>query len=351
MRDLQVEILAVATAVPDHSVQQEEVLERAKKVFPFLGRLDGIYSNTGIDTRYSCEHPDWYHTEHGWEERTDVFQRHALDLLERVAIEAVERAGLGLRDIDAIVTNTITGLAIPSLDAMLCNRIDFREDIQRLPIFGFGCGGGVAGIARSAQLAQSMPGANVLFLTVDLCTLCLRPNDQSVGMYVSAALFGDGAAGLVLRARNGGGASPGALGSIQAVGDHFWRDSERIMGWDIKDDGFGVVLSPQLPALLRDELPRAVTRFLVRHDLTLEAFAGFLFHPGGRKILETVEAALGISREKLIHSWETLRRYGNMSSATALFVLKGAIEAGASGRHLVAAFGPGFSAYFVVADL
>jgi alkylresorcinol/alkylpyrone synthase len=142
-----------------------------------------------------------------------------------------------------------------------------------------------------------------------------------------------------------------SLPRIRATGEHFWRGTERIMGWDIKADGFGVVLSPELPGLLHRELRPALDAFLARNGLRLESFEGLLFHPGGRKILETVEEALGIDRSRLAHSWSVLRAYGNMSSVTALFVLHQALEARCKGPHLLAAFGPGFSAYFVVADL
>jgi alkylresorcinol/alkylpyrone synthase len=349
---LDVEILSVATANPQNRVEQTQALERAKTVFPHLARMEALYANTGIETRYSCEPYEWCQQPHGWEDRTQTYQRHALDLLEKVAVKAVAEAGIELADIDALVVNTITGLAIPSLDARLMNRLEFRPTIERLPIFGLGCGGGVAGLARAARLAQGMPGAHVLFLTVDLCTLCARPNDPSVAMFVSAALFGDGAAGVVLR--SAGGAGDGARGNmprLRAAGEHCWRNSEHIMGWDIKEDGFGVVLSPELPSLMRRELRPALDAFLERNGLELESFAGFLLHPGGRKILETAEETLGIGRERLAHSWAVLRDYGNMSSATALFVLQRALRAGDKGPHLLAAFGPGFSAYFVAADL
>ena len=349
---LDVEILSVATANPPHKVDQREALERAKAVFPHLVRMESLYANTGIETRYSCEPFEWYQQPHGWEDRTRTFQHHALALLESVATEAVASAGLSLRDIDSLVVNTVTGLAIPSLDAMLMNRLGFRESIERLPMFGLGCGAGVAGLARAARLAQAAPGTNVLFLTVDLCSLCARPNDPSMAMFVCAALFGDGAAGAVLRAADPRDASvPGRRPPrIRATGEHFWRDTERIMGWDVKEDGFGVVLSPELPALLRRELRPALDAFLARSDLDLESFEGFLFHPGGRKILETVEQTLGIERDRCAHSWSVLRDYGNMSSVTVLFVLRRAIEAHCKGPHLLAAFGPGFSAYFAAAE-
>ncbi len=163
-----VEILSVATANPEHKVEQGEALERAKAIFPHLARLEALYSNTGIATRYSCEPYQWCQHPHGWEDRTATFQQHALALLEEVAVKAVQAAGLALADVDMLVVNTITGLAIPSLDARLMNRLGFRRSVERLPIFGLGCGGGVAGLARAARLAHGMPGANVLFLTVDL---------------------------------------------------------------------------------------------------------------------------------------------------------------------------------------
>ena len=350
--ELAVEILSVVTAVPKHRLSQSDALERAKKVFPHLARLEGLYANTGIEMRFSCEPPDWCQQPHGWEDRTRAFQRHALELLEEVAVKAVFRAGIELRDIDVIVTNTTTGLAVPSLDAMLLNRLDLPERIERLPIFGLGCGGGVGGLARAARIAQSRPGAHVLFLTVELCTLCARPNDPSVAMFVSAALFGDGAAGVVLRKAQSVAGSPGQPPScIRAVGEHSWRKTEGIMGWDIKEDGFGVVLSPELPSLLRRALAPTLEAFLHRHGMTLASFQGFLFHPGGRKVLEVVQETLGIDRIRLVHSWSVLRDFGNMSSATVLFVLERALNARVTGRHLLAAFGPGFSAYFVVADL
>ncbi len=348
-----VDIAGIATAVPEHKVTQEEVAYRAQTVFPQYARLEGLYTNTGIEFRYACEPRDWYLEPRTWEERTQSFQHHSLSLLEDVARRSVASAGLRLEDIDVIVTNTITGLAIPSLEARLMNRMGFRSDVERLPIFGLGCGGGVAGLARAAKMAKAEAGQNVLFLTIDLCSLCLRITDPSLAMFVSCALFGDGAVGVVLRSRqeNPTENASAPLGRIVTTGEHFWSKTEHIMGWDIKNDGFGVVLSPELPTLMRNNLGEALSGFLDRVGLTLEDFDGFLFHPGGRKVLETAESALGLSSDDLKSSWEVLRDYGNISSATALFVLKHAIESGAHGRHLLAAFGPGFSAYFVVLDL
>jgi alkylresorcinol/alkylpyrone synthase len=343
-----VEILSVATANPSFSLSQAEAGKRAKELFPHLKGLWKLYDNTGIDVRFNCEPIEWYLKQHSWEERTASFQKHALDLLAEVTLKATATAGVDLDAIDILVTNTITGLSIPSIDAKLSNRLKLSPRVERLPIFGLGCGGGVAGLARATRLAHATEGAHVLFLTVDLCSLCLRVNDPSPAMFVSTALFGDGAAGVLLR-NTADGASGGPR--ILAIGEWCWPDTEHIMGWDIKDDGFGIVLSAELPLLMRKALAPALHDFLDRNGFRLCDFNGFLFHPGGRKLIETVAEVLGLERSHFAHSWEVLRRYGNMSSATALFVLDRALAAGARGLHLLAAFGPGFSAYFVAVDL
>lgn len=350
-RTLDVAVLSVATAVPPNVISQADVARRAGLVWPQFARLDGLYANTGIETRYACEPADWYLSPKGWEQRTDAFQRHAIDLLEDVAVRAIAEAGLTIGEIDALVVNTTTGLAVPSLDALLINRMGFRPDIERLPIFGFGCGGGVGGLARTARLARATPGANVLFLTVELCSLCLRTNDPGIEMFISAALFGDGAAGVVLSAGADGDRAGSAMARLVASGEHFWPGTERIMGWDVLGDGFGIVLSPDLPNLVQRNFGPALDAFLDREGFLREDFDGFLMHPGGRKVIETAAGVLGLSEHDLRHSWNALRDFGNMSSVTVLFVLAEALRSGDRGRHLMTAFGPGFSAYFMVAEL
>lgn len=350
--DFDVVIASIASAVPHHRVSQVTVAERAMRFFPHLKGLAGLFTNTGIESRYVCETPEWYLEDRGWEERTASFQRHALALLEEVALKAVAAAGITLQEIGAIIVNTITGLAVPSLEARLLNRLAFSPRVERLPIFGLGCGGGVGGLARATRIAQTLPGGYVLFLTVDLCSLCARSNDMSVANFVAIALFGDGAAGVVLRnTRSNDLGEETRGGGIVAVGEHCWPGTEHIMGWEIKQNGFGVVLSPELPSLMRQELRPALDAFLIRNNLGLDQIKGFLLHPGGRRVLDTAQDILGLTKDDLRHSWEILQNFGNMSSATALFVLENAIRSGAKGLHLLAAFGPGFSAYFVVIDL
>jgi alkylresorcinol/alkylpyrone synthase len=344
-----VEVLSVATANPAYRLRQTDAAARARELYPHLKKLWRLYDNTCIETRYNCEPIEWYLQPHSWAERTASFQKNALDLLEKLTRETAQAAGIELDAIDMILTNTVTGLAVPSLDARLINRLKLSPTIERLPMFGLGCGAGVAGLARATRLAHASEGAHVLFLTVDLCSLCMRVNDPSPSMFVSSALFGDGAAGVLLRNTRHGGRATGPR--ILTVGEWCWRGTEHIMGWDIKDDGFGIILSPELPELMRAELKPAIQDFLDRNGFRLSDLNGFLFHPGGRRLLETAEEVLELAPPQLEHSWEVLRAYGNMSSATVLFVLDRALKAGARGPHLLAAFGPGFSAYFVIADL
>ena len=348
---LDIEIAAIATAVPPSSIDQLALKDQVLRFYPQFAHMESIYANTGIERRYYVERPEWYMSPRTWEERTEAFQKHALDLLETVTLDAIDQAGLTLDQIDALVVNTTTGLAVPSLDAKLMNRLDFSPNTERLPIFGIGCGGGVAGVARASRIAQTIPGGNVLFLTVELCTLCARVNDPKAAAFVSGALFGDGAAGVILRNPVGDSGGGPTLGRIRASGEHFWRDTEYMMGWDVLNDGFGVVLSAQLPNLVQERFPDAVDAFLARNGLTRDDIAGYIMHPGGAKVLDVAEKSLKLPAEALKPSRETLRDYGNMSSGTVLFVLKRALEAGRKGRQLVLALGPGFSAYFMVLDL
>ncbi|MFN0264349.1 type III polyketide synthase [Tepidamorphus sp. 3E244] len=324
---------------------QDDIAQAAIDVFPKFRRFDKLYANTGIEARHICMPWDWYLQPRGWKERTAAFQEHGLNLLEEAARAALDDASLEAADIDCIVVNTVTGLAVPSLDALLANRMGFRPDIERLPIFGFGCGGGAAGLSRAAQLAHG--DRKVLFLTVDLCTLTLRVNAPTIEMFVACALFGDGAAAVVIEA---GGSTTGKA-EVIATGEHMWPGTQHLMGWDVADDGFALVLSPDLPAHLTASLEEPLTDFLARSDISAADLDGYLFHPGGSRVLDALQEILDLSDEDLFHSRDTLRAYGNMSSATVLFVLKSALASGASGRHLLAAFGPGFSAYFMLLDL
>jgi alkylresorcinol/alkylpyrone synthase len=346
-QELGVEIAAIASAVPEHAIDQEATREIVLAMAPEFRSHQGLFLNTGIKTRYSCVPLDWHLRTRGWAARNAVFREAATGLLERVARDCANRAGIDLGEIEAIATVSTTGLAVPSLDATLSNRLGLRPSVERLPIFGLGCAGGVSGLARSARMAQSLPNGIVLLLVVELCTINCRSTDHSIKNFIATALFGDGAAGLILRRVSGSRTCPRVL----AVGEHMWSETEDMMGWSIEDDGFGVVLSPDIPRCARHQLRPALHSFLARHGLALQDLHGIVMHPGGRKVLESVEAALELPRQAFEHAWQVLANYGNMSSPTALFVLERTVAAGRSGRHLLAAFGPGFTISLALLDL
>lgn len=346
---LQIDITSLATANPEYRYTQNEALELASRMFPAYGRLESVFANTGIEHRYSCVPLDWFSEPHNWVDRNSVYESAALDLLEEVARKALSKAGLGKDDIGAILTVSTTGLSVPSLDAKLMHRLGLSPDTERLPIFGLGCAGGVTGLARAARLAATMDGRGVLMLCVELCGLNFRPGARSKVDFVSCALFGDGAAATVLHAHKDG--APRPMGTITAVGEHNWPGTNGIMGWSIEEDGFGVVMSTQIPKFAANELRCAVELFLTRHGMGLDDLDGIISHPGGRKVLEAISLSLDVDKEALVHGWEVLRDYGNMSSPTVMFVLERTLAAGAKGRHLMAAFGPGFTVSFALLDI
>jgi len=347
-----IRIASVATKVPKFRFSQKDALERACYFIPRFARLSNIFDKTGIEKRYSCVPLDWYKTSRGWRESNAVYLDNALDLLEDVAHEAVKQAGLEQNDIDAVVTVSSTGLAIPSLDAHLFNRMNFPNHIERTPIFGLGCAGGTSGLSRAARIAQSFPDGNVLLLVVELAGINVHINQMNPSLFVSSALFGDGAAGVVLCNRSGGEAQcRSGVPKLTATGEHIWRESGYIMGWIVEDNGLDVVLSDALPKFTRNNLRPALEQFLARHDLSMSDIDGYILHPGGPKVLETIEEIMSIDRDMLRHSWEVLRDYGNMSAPTVLFVLDRTIRSGARGRHIMMSFGPGFTVSFAVIDL
>lgn len=346
-----VRVAALATAVPRYKFGQDEAMERVRRVVPGFAHMTGVFASSGIETRYSSVPLDWYDTRRGWRESNAVYVENALDLLEQAAGKALAGAALTPRDIDAIVLVSSTGLAVPSLDALLCNRMGFSPNVERTPIFGLGCAGGTAGVARASQIARARPGANVLLLVVELGGLNVHYDPESAAMFVATALFGDGAAAVVLNAPDAAKGGAGALLRVGPSGEHLWRASTSIMGWEIMDDGWAVVLSGTLPQFVEEHLRPATLDFLRQNSLTRADIDGYVMHPGGPKVMAAVETALGLPSNALSHARSVLRDYGNMSAPTVLFVLERTLQAGARGRHLMAALGPGFTASFAILEL
>src|SRR5579864_3550662 len=249
---LQPRLIGLSTAVPAHALEQTEVVERVRRLFSELEgetieRLLPMFGNAGIDRRYSCVPIDWYDAPHGWRDRNAIYLDNAVQLLERSARDCLRESGVLPHEIDAIVVVYSTGIATPTLDALLINRLGLRSDVRRLPIFGLGCAGGVLGLARAADLARFDAKTKVLFLAVELCALSFRKNDTSKSNFVATALFGDGAAAALI---SGSGDGP-VFGS---AGEHTWPASLDIMGWCVEEDGLRALFSRDIPTLVRTEL-------------------------------------------------------------------------------------------------
>lgn len=339
-------LIALQTRVPPFPVDQGDAARRAAMLFeghPEILRLLSVFDNTGIETRYSCVPIDWYMEGHGWKERTELYLKNSVDLLETVTLACLEEARLGKHDLDAIVVASTTGIATPSLDALLIERMGLRRDIVRLPIFGFGCAGGVFGLARAADLARVMPGARVLFLVVELCALTFRKDDLSKSNIVAAALFGDGAAGAIVSSCGNGPA-------FGASGSYTWPNSLDVMGWEVEEDGLKARFAQSIPSLVASDFRAVANGFLKTNDIALDRIEGFACHPGGAKVLDALEDSLDLPRGSLGDSRAVLHDYGNMSAATALFVLHRMLSRGITGRTLISALGPGFSAAFLMLE-
>jgi len=346
-------LLALATAVPPYALGQEEVIERVKRLFgrsADLDRLLPVFVNSGIQQRYSSVPLEWYDEPHGWAERNRAYLTGALDLLETVTGRVLDRAGLTPDELGGIVVVSTTGVATPSLDALLMERMGLPRTLARLPIFGLGCAGGVIGLSRAANLAAAMPGKAVLCLVVELCTLSFRRDDLVKSNIVATALFGDGAAAALLRCgKENGDDGP----AVVAAGEHTWPQSLDIMGWDVAEDGLKAIFSRDIPRLINAELDPVARDFLGRHGLKVADIDRFVCHPGGPKVLDAFEQVFALPPNALADARGVLRDYGNMSAASILFVLDRMLaQAEADSevweRALMTALGPGFTAGFAL---
>lgn len=341
---MQPRVLAIETAVPPYALDQGDVAKRVEHLFGArtdIRRMMPVFENSGIERRYSCVPIDWYSRTHGWKERNALYIEHAVSLLENVMVALLESAKLNVDDIDMIVTVSTTGIATPSLDALLIERLGLRRDIGRLPIFGLGCAGGVIGLTRASELATARPGSKVAFLVVELCALTFRKEDFSRSNIVATALFGDGAAGMLL-------STDGDGPVVGANGEYSWSHSRDVMGWDVEEDGLRAIFSTSIPTLVGRDMRGIVDGFLTRHDLSRRDIDLYASHPGGAKVLAALERAFELEDGALTDSRATLSEFGNMSAVTVLFVLARMDWRRRHQRILMTSMGPGFTAAFQV---
>jgi alkylresorcinol/alkylpyrone synthase len=342
-------IASVGRALPENRYEQNELLELLGRLwsgrFHNPKRLEQIQRNTLVGGRHLALPIEAYAALRGFGDANAAFIRCGLELGEKAIRDALGRAGLEPHQVDHIFSLSVTGIAAPSLDARLVNRLGLRSDVKRTPIFGLGCVGGAAGIARAADYVRAFPRETAVVLSTELCSLTIQREDASMANVIASGLFGDGGAAAVVR-----GAETLASGpAILATRSIFYRDTERVMGWDVTDGGFRVVLSADVPEIAAGLRPD-VDKFLAEHGLALENVGVFICHPGGPKVLEAIEQSLALPTNALDRSWRHLRAVGNLSSASVLFVLAEALEEahepGTLG--LLLAMGPGFCSELVL---
>ncbi|HET6279895.1 MAG TPA: 3-oxoacyl-[acyl-carrier-protein] synthase III C-terminal domain-containing protein [Polyangia bacterium] len=352
-------IVATATAVPPHSATQDQVKAAFAELLALspkrLAAVMAIFDNSQIERRHSVYPLQAVGQRRALTDTMRDYRQHAITLGRDVAARALADARLTAADIDLFITVSCTGIMIPSLDAYLAGEMGFRSDVRRLPITELGCFGGAAALARARDFLCGFPEANVLVVAVELPSLSLQLEDLSLDNLVSSALFGDGAAAVVMRggasANNAAADNASAnrpTGGVRVVEtlSHIFPNSTNALGFDLQTDGFHCVLSKTVPVLLKSEIATLVDNLTRRAGLTRHDLTCFVLHPGGKRILGCVEEELLLTRDDTQPSWDVLRDYGNQSSASVLFVLhewitKRRPPSGAYG--LMAAFGPGLS--------
>jgi alkylresorcinol/alkylpyrone synthase len=337
-------ITDVVTAVPPHTITLDDVRYYLGRVFDIPDRrveaMMTIIENVQVRRRHAIFPIDYTIQPRPLSKTNEEYIEHSVALGQKVAEECLARTGVRPEEVDALITVSCTGYMIPSMDAHLLNRMGFRPDVRRMPFTELGCVAGAVALSRAADYLKAYPDAKALVISVELPSLTFQRKDISQANLISAVLFGDGAAAALVKG------APGKGPRIVATQSHTVPNTLGALGFDLRDTGFHIVLSKDVPDLLKGKIRDLVDGFLKEQGLEREQIKGWLLHPGGARLLENVEEELGIPRSKTQISWDVLSSYGNLSSATVLFILKEWMEKNslAPGDFAIAAgFGPGFS--------
>jgi alkylresorcinol/alkylpyrone synthase len=307
------------------------------KRFPDFGRVEKVFATTGIETRQLIRPVDWYLEQRGWGERTESYLDGASDLFVEAAQKALAAAGCTAAEVDTVISISSTGIATPSLEARVHGRMGFRPDVERVPVFGLGCAGGVQGLAIADRLARARPGSTVLVVAVEICSAAFRLDKLTKANIVATALFGDGAAAAVVRTGGEG------FARIEGAGEHLWADTRGIMGWSIDEVGFGVIFDREIPPFATEHVGPAIDGILARIGIGRNSVGRFVCHPGGAKVVTALEQTLHLEQGVLDHERAVLAAHGNMSAPTVLFVMERVLKEGLPERAVMTALGPGFT--------
>jgi alkylresorcinol/alkylpyrone synthase len=348
-------IVSTNTGFPGHYYPQATLLTAAQEEWSktrpsVLKPLEQFYTNVKVNGRYLSWPLERYKERTTFEERNNAYIQTALELGEQTICDLLDQARMSPQEIDQLTVISTTGIAVPSLDARLMNRIPFSRSMRRLPLFGLGCMGGAAGIARTADYLRGHPKDAVILFAVELCSLTIQRDDLSMANLIASGLFGDGAAAVLMVGDEHPRARPGMPRVIDSQ-SQFFPETEHIMGWEVTNSGFQVLLSADIAALAQSEVRPAMEAFLGRHGLTIADVDDWLVHPGGPRVIQALADGLGLADEALALSWETLAEAGNISSASVLLILDKFMKRWQPkpGEHgVLMAMGPAFSAEIVL---
>jgi alkylresorcinol/alkylpyrone synthase len=342
-------LVAVRGVLPGHVYGQAEVTAAFADVLGSTGSdralLERLHANAGVSRRHLSLPLERYRQLADFGEANDAFIRVGSELGRQAVEEALAAAGLAPVDVDVIVSTTITGLAVPSLEARVAADIGLRDDVKRVPLVGLGCVAGAAGVARVHDYLLGHPDEVAVLLSVELCSLTVQRDDRSVANMVASGLFGDGAAAVVMVGANRWTMVTGGGPRVIATRSRLYPDTARAMGWDVGATGLRIVLGAEVPDLVRENVRDDVDRFLSGHELTRADIGWWVAHPGGPKVLEAMQEALEVDREALAVTWRSLDRIGNLSSASVLHVLEDTLRdrpPGPGSWGVLLAMGPGF---------
>jgi alkylresorcinol/alkylpyrone synthase len=354
-------IASVSTYTPPYSLAQSDLEQLTKELFQDkiarLERLLKVFKNGEIQTRHFCVPPDWYRDHHTFEERNELYIQLAIDYSVEVIKSCLTnnsflQEDISTEDIDAILFVSSTGIATPSIDARVMNRLPFSDQVVRIPIWGLGCAGGAAGISRAYDYCKAHPNAKVLVVCIELCSLTFQKDDYSKSNLVGASLFADGAACVLVCGDDVEIGQDMAMPHILGSGSKWMPNSEDVMGWNVKSGGMHVVFSKSIPVIISKWLGPFIHDFLSRYDVLPEQIGNFVAHPGGKKVLQAYEEALQLTENHTNISRDILKAHGNMSSPTVLYVLEQFMlkknESNTFG--LLVALGPGFSGEAVLLE-
>jgi alkylresorcinol/alkylpyrone synthase len=328
---------------------KEYVRENFGANFPFIDKVMSAFDNAAIGERNLCQPISYYETDHSFRQQNAEYISISLEYSIKAITDCIAKAQLSLDEVTDIIVVSTTGLATPSLDALIINAMHLDPGIGRIPIWGLGCAAGVAAISKANIIARNNPNAVVLIVAVELCTLTFLKDDFSKSNFIALTLFSDGiAAGIIV----GDNLSPKKKVNILASKSKLYYDSLDVMGWDFLETGFKVIFSKDIPTIITTHIKDDVIDFLKSHQLELSDIKNFIFHPGGMKVLNAYEKSLGLSNGKLQKTRETMNDYGNMSSPTVLYVFERFLSNGfEDGYGLMLAMGPGFSSEMVLLDM